>query len=200
MITNEAMRNRKGDLLEPQEDAAFLNALTFLSERQSQLNMRHASLEHAEKVYKLSTNPVVLSNSTNSSMFAYESHLVWYNVKLSDPSHIFLLFFKETKLLGQVRFNKSSESVYEVSISIDPAHQRIGYGRDFLGASLTFLIAAFKPSCVVAEIKINNVASIKLFKSIGFCCSEAIIVKGSDRFHKWFRNEKETGFIHTISN
>ena len=70
--------------------------------------------------------------------------------------------------IGIVRFDRSENDSYEVSINVAPELRGQGMGRLLLQVAVNRLRERWPLAPVVAVVRSNNVASLKLFSACGF--------------------------------
>lgn len=140
-------------------DVALINSIQI--EEASELNAR--------EIYQLSVSPEIRKNSKNRELFSYENHLMWYENILKDKSSL-LLIIKQNKtslFLGQVRFQLINNSIIiSISFTNDLKGKRIS--RLILKESLKLAKEKLGKHSLIAEIKKDNIPSVKLFESLGF--------------------------------
>jgi len=128
-----------------------------------------AGPEQAKIVFDLSNDPVVRANSINVNEILWSDHVGWYEKKINDKNHIFLLCFTSlNEFIGQVRFN----------LGIDKPNVSISIVEKFRGKGLSYKI--LKSACkevfsnhpdlnsLYAYIKPDNIPSINSFIKAGF--------------------------------
>lgn len=131
--------------------------------------LRKAVMSDSEKVFKLSNDLSVRSQSINKNMIEPDEHNRWFSEKISADNYIFLLAFdKEDNFIGQVRFQVENSSAV-VSISIVHEFRGKGLSKKILKAagSKVFLETPGITQ-LIAYILPGNEASIKAFKAIGY--------------------------------
>lgn len=127
----------------------------------------------------------------NSKKVKDGEHKIWFkNALNSKKIELFIGEYKEKKI-GICRFDiRPSDNTAEVSINLNPDERGNGFSKKILdGAMIKYLDD--KEVDLVARVKIENKASIRLFKSVGFCIesenNEEVVFKylnGKLRFEK----------------
>lgn len=74
------------------------------------------------------------------------------------------------KLIGDcaIKFDQNDRRIAEIGITISPFEQKKGFAKEALQGILTYLFEKKEIHRVVAIVDAENIASIKLFKSIRF--------------------------------
>ena len=131
--------------------------------------------ENTEKdcnlVFALSNDPVARENSFNTKPIDYSSHCEWFKRTLADENVLFFLVFEGEVFVGQIRFNRDSAMAEECVISLSITEQFRGrhIGLQFLELGISELQKKWQTmKAVIADVKAENKASIKLFESAGF--------------------------------
>ena len=100
-------------------------------------------------------------------------HKIWYLNSLRSKLTVILIcktLEKHQSKIGVVRFNLlKQKQIAEVSINISPKMRRKGLGSICLKKSIKFFKKKFADyKYLIADIKIINIPSIKIFKNSGF--------------------------------
>ena len=141
-----------------------LKAETVISELYK-IGLRQVELSDAEFLFRLRNDPSVVSMFMSTEAFSFESHLSWVNEAIKVPSSFFIME-SFSQPIGQVRINSENY----LSVSIIPEAR----GRGFAALGLILAIDSnYKQSeqnskTYNAQIKAENVSSIRTFESAGF--------------------------------
>lgn len=125
-------------------------------------------------IFSLSNDPLVRANSFNQNKIDYVEHCKWFEKAVADKNTLFFLVFAEKNekdFVGQIRFNRESESSSECVISLSITKQFRGkhIAHDFIKLGIEELKKNWhNVESVVAEVKDENIASNKLFIKEGF--------------------------------
>lgn len=101
------------------------------------------------------------------SYVEWETHLAWFNKKLSDPSSKMIIIEVDKEKVGIVRYDRDN-SKFLVSINTNPNHRGKGYSSQMLLESEYFLCKEKKPVHLNAEILNENLLSKKTFLKAGY--------------------------------
>ncbi len=138
-------------------------------ENSMSIKLRKACAEDKLAVFELSNQDYVRKYSINKNKILWEDHEKWFaNILLSKNNVFFVAVDNFDNFLGQVRFN-ISESECVVSISLSSSIKGRGYSKLILSESIKQLFEDDSNiNEVVAYINEKNIASFKLFTSLGF--------------------------------
>jgi len=140
------------------------------------LKMRMATAADVDLYFNWANDKVVRENSFNSSEINYEQHVKWFTNKLSSKDCFFYLFLNEQNVpVGQVRIDKTNEEVV-IGISIDEKQRGKGFGVQMLNKATTEYLNQFPEAKIIAYVKEENIASLKLFTSANFIKIEDVKV------------------------
>jgi RimJ/RimL family protein N-acetyltransferase len=126
-----------------------------------------ASPQHQQITFDWQKNPITRKYSRNKNIPDRKSHAVWFRNCLCDPGCIFNIIMKGERVVGVLRFDRILTEVesFEVSISVDPQLHRRGIAARSLEIGTQF----FKSARLWAWVDSKNLASLRLFKGMGYC-------------------------------
>ncbi len=151
--------------------------------------LRSAADVDSQKVFDLSNDPVVRSQSINSNTIDPDDHKKWFAEKIKKEDYIFLLAFdRKNNFIGQVRFDINKDDAV-VSISIVNKFRGKGFSKNILKEACTKIFSEKDISTITAYILPDNIASINGFKSAGFILSDESIIN-EKQFLKFILNKK----------
>lgn len=150
-----------------------------------QMKIRLAEPKDCEDLFNWFNDEQSRQSRINQNTVSYESHCEWFNNSLKNPSrYIYIGEDNAGNKIGVVRLDKVYFGVMEIDINLNPKERGHGYGRQLIKS----VCALFPVSFFVAQIKKDNIASLKTFKGAGFfritnyyINQERILVLG--RFH-----------------
>lgn len=138
-------------------------------------NIVSANLSHSRDIWKWRNDPITRSVSKNTNEVSWEDHDSWFRKSLTNPYRYLYIGVSATpedeEPIGIVRFDISSSSpeYSEVSINIAPQARGKRFGCLLLKEGTENFAREIKRSTrIFAEVKINNLASIRLFTSSGY--------------------------------
>lgn len=137
------------------------------------IEIRKASLDDAQRVFRLANDPLVRAVSFRKEPISWDEHWAWYQRAIVDPGLVFLLGFDTEAgpvgedLVGQVRLKETADKSLLLSISLSAAHRARGVGRHLLAGSCAEARKILGPRTVIAEVKLDNEASKRFFSKLG---------------------------------
>ncbi|MDQ3577042.1 MAG: GNAT family N-acetyltransferase [Actinomycetota bacterium] len=108
-------------------------------------------------------DPLTRANSVNQDAVAEADHQRWLAGVLTDPDRS-LWIVEEDQPLGVVRFDRTEGDEFEVSVTVAPAARGRGLARSILLTAQ----AQVRPARIVARIREDNHASLRLFEGAGY--------------------------------
>lgn len=156
--------------------------------QQKEIHLRPAEQFDKEDLFRWRNDPGTVRISPSGPV-STEEHLAWFKKKLKDPSTTLLIVLNEHyKPVGMIRFDQSSDNsdgqkeMAEISLNLDPAYRRQGYGKMALQAALQQYLSRFPQTGITARIMPANEISQGLFSSLGFVPTEKILADGTALF------------------
>lgn len=130
------------------------------------MRVRFARAEDARKLFEWCNDHDAREASRDPSPVSWEDHIEWIerNVEPGSEDQIVLIAEDDKGLVGVIRFShRDTEDNSEVGINIAPERRGDGIGGRFLSAA-----CARRRGVLVAEIRIGNIASRRIFEKCGF--------------------------------
>lgn len=127
------------------------------------LHLREADLNDAKILFNWANEITVRNNSINQEPIIWQNHIRWFNLKLDNPETIILILESETKALGQIRIDLNNK-FWVIGFSIANQFRGNGLGKEIV----RMLLNKFESYKFRANVKKRNMASVKIFKSLGF--------------------------------
>jgi len=133
------------------------------------LQLREVKQEDCELLWKWANDPIVRGASFSSQEITWEDHIKWFNNKINSSScKHFIAVNKLNQPIGQIRFEINQQLIAIVSLSLDSQYRGRNYSKLMLQMAMDKLLQNNQINYIQALIKPNNVASIRLFQSVGF--------------------------------
>lgn len=134
------------------------------------LTFRTATQQDLELFFSWANDPVTRQNSYNKEPVDYDTHIKWFQKKISSPDTIMYIFQNEAnEPVGQIRFDRIAwTNDFLVSISIDSNHRGKGYAPKMLTQSAVSLLAENPGAHIIAHVFVSNEASYKSFIKAGY--------------------------------
>jgi len=138
------------------------------SQKTDQIYLRFAEHKDIDDLYKWRNDEETRNYSFNVKPITFEEHKDWFLKSLLNPKrNIFIIFDKNFRKLGQIRFDKEKDQA-EVDIIINPEYRGKGIGALALRKSSQLYLNNFKVEQLIAKVKNENIASLKAFKKANF--------------------------------
>ena len=134
------------------------------------LTLRQAVESDSESLLEWRNDATTKAFSLTGNKVTHKQHEAWFNKTLQDKNCLLIIGEVLGDPIGMVRINILNDSgLGQVSINLNPDFRGRGLSRQLLGSSLLFGAQVFdNVSKYCAEIHIENVASQKIFVSVGF--------------------------------
>lgn len=132
------------------------------------VELRHASRTDESALLELANDPVIRRASFSDAVITAEEHRRWLAERLRDPHTVLFAATRGHDLVGQVRFQVEDDRAV-VSISLAERYRGLGFA-ELLLARATDRMRSAHPDVrtVIAQAKLGNAASIRLFESAGY--------------------------------
>ena len=147
------------------------------------MNFRLATETDAKLLFDWANDFDVRNNAINSQLITWEEHLKWFKKRLNSSISKIFIFQTDQQPIGQVRF-EYEKNAWLIDYSVDKLHRGKGIGKLMLKEILDY----FKTNeSIVAYVKIDNIASAKIFDSLGFKKNEIVKINKINYqiFEKW---------------
>jgi RimJ/RimL family protein N-acetyltransferase len=131
------------------------------------MKIRRATLDDARDILTWRNDAAAVAASKSQKAIDEAEHMRWFQGAVQSPDHLILIAEADGRKLGMVRFDRRPDH-WLASINMSPEVRGKGYGRAALSAAIDILYAEAGPDRIVAEIKSDNVRSLRLFMSLGF--------------------------------
>jgi L-amino acid N-acyltransferase YncA len=131
------------------------------------MKVRPARLDDALTVLAWRNDPVTRAMSRDQEETPVDGHLAWFGGAIADPDRLVLIGDSEGRAAGMVRFDRA-DGEWEVSINVAPEARGQGAGRALLAEALATFDGAHPGAAVLAWVKPENLASVRLFEAVGF--------------------------------
>ncbi len=130
-----------------------------------------ANQKHCKKIWEWRNDEITRSMSINSAYISWIDHKNWYKKIINDTTTYLFVGYLDNELIGVSRFDRFENSTnnYRISININPNKRGYGIGKMFLAETIeNFWEEVPDVDSLIAEIKKENIASIKTFKINNF--------------------------------
>lgn len=132
------------------------------------LEVRNALYADAAELFRWRNHPEVRRDFFNARAVGWEEHEKWFKEKISDPgSSVYMAGFWGERI-GTVRFEPKDGAI-KVSVMLSPLFIGKGLGAEVIRLCTERFIEEKRPDRpIVAEIKKENIRSIKAFERAGY--------------------------------
>ena len=145
--------------------------------------LRKANIKDKEDVWSWYSDPQSRKMSIYENTVDFESHCIWFQSSLDDPTKSMYIGCKDERKIGLSRFDFIKDENYTfVSITLDRNYRGKNLSKEFLQISIDKFLEK-NNSILKAKIKYDNIPSINCFKSCNFQLSES-----NDKFQIYTKN------------
>jgi UDP-2,4-diacetamido-2,4,6-trideoxy-beta-L-altropyranose hydrolase len=106
--------------------------------------------------------------SRATDVVAWPCHDAWYREKLKDRGSQILVALDAGIRIGVIRFDRIDKDRFRANIVVAPAARGRGLGHVILRLGCDRLIEEYADATIVAEVRIENIASQRIFEANGF--------------------------------
>ena len=93
--------------------------------------LRKANIDDANIILEWRNDPLTRENSFSKEPIDPETHIKWFNSKLSDENCFMFILVDGTERVGQLRIDKVND-IGEISYMIAPNKRKMGYGKQII--------------------------------------------------------------------
>lgn len=129
---------------------------------------RPVSPEDSRQIWEIRNQPAVRQKSNNSDKIPWDSHKLWFKKKYfnGEENYCLVLANNQNSTIGYCRLDHDKENDnYIISIALNLAYLGQGLGHKLLSETLKKFN---RKKDILAEIKKENIPSIKLFEKNNF--------------------------------
>ena len=128
------------------------------------IRQRPATIEDARLLFSwVNAVDSLLQKKLTIAPVAWDDHQAWVENKISDPECLLEVIEREGLPIGQVRL-EPKECGHHVDVYVQPSER----GEGIAETALRDAIGRLNSRPVIAEVKLENKASIHLFLTLGF--------------------------------
>lgn len=132
------------------------------------IEIRRAVDGDVNVTFEWASNKIVRKYAIQKGEILYEPHKRWFLNKISAKDCIYFIAELNKTPIGSIRFdiNKNNEAL--LSFLLDPKYHGKGLGKKILENGCNELIKHIEVSKITGVVHIDNISSLKTFKSLGF--------------------------------
>ena len=124
-------------------------------------------MDDALDVLAWRNDPITVAMSKTPGLVDQQSHMAWFAKAVLDQYRLILIALQAEEKLGMVRFDRTGDA-WLVSINLAPAVRGKGLSTEILEQAIALFGGTHGTHRLLAAIKEDNVASLKLFERCGF--------------------------------
>ncbi len=132
------------------------------------LTLRRATIDDMKMIFDWRNLPELFVWGKTRKPVEWEEHVNWFKSVITSPQHFLLIVAAGDKPIGQVRFDRKSNHVSEVSIYLLPHYTGRGLGVKALRLACDEAFARMSLKEILALIREDNHYSISAFTKAGF--------------------------------
>lgn len=132
------------------------------------LILRKAAADDSRDLWLWRNDEQTRRYSRTTDVVAWPRHDAWYREKLKDCGSQILVALDGGVRIGMIRFDQIDKDRFRANIAIAPAVRGRGLGRAILRLGCDWHIQEYWDATIVAEVRIENIASQRIFEANGF--------------------------------
>lgn len=146
------------------------------------LILKQAKLEDSDLLYKWQSAPGTRKYALNPAVPSYEEHQEWYSNSLIRDGRVIYFAFNGEEQVAYIRLDFIDNKNAIISIVVKPELKSKGLGTEVLKQCVDI----YKDINIYAQIKEENIASVKAFTKAGFkkVSKEKYMVASKKRFNE----------------
>jgi RimJ/RimL family protein N-acetyltransferase len=122
-------------------------------------------------LFQWANDVTVRNNAVNTSPILWETHEKWFKQRINSADVKFFILEINGTPAGQVRYELNN-NFWVIDYSIEINFRGLGYGKFLIKNTLELL----KSFPIMALVKADNLASIKIFEALNFRQTEVKII------------------------
>ncbi len=126
--------------------------------------LRPATTADAELLYGWMMDPSVRQHSLNPDPFSYDHHVKWLQNRLSSSDCRLFIAEWKTDPCGMIRFDRVSTTDWKLNYLLSKDFRGLGLSHGLIAGGMR----AMRGISLLAQVKSNNSASLKVFRSAGW--------------------------------
>lgn len=127
------------------------------------LYFREATIADAHQYFDWANDINVRENSFSTKTIIWEDHIIWFKGKLQNINTQLYIFENDNIAVGQVRLDLI-DGFWYIDYSVDRRYRGKGIGNFMINE----ILIKFPPNSIKAQVKKDNIASLKIFERAGF--------------------------------
>ena len=137
--------------------------------RSEELRFRKADIMDLMRVYTWRNQQEIVKQSRTGQKVSLKEHKEWFKKAINSDQVVMMIIENEWTAIGQLRFDNIKAKIWEMSIYLEESEVGRGRGEYLIKAGCRELIKEdAMVTKIVAQIRFENIRSIKAFKKAGF--------------------------------
>jgi RimJ/RimL family protein N-acetyltransferase len=132
------------------------------------LTLRSAKPEDEDHVLRWRNEPSTRRWSLSQDEVSAEHHHIWFTQRLEDSGCILRIIEEDSRPVGQLRLERITPDLAEVSIGLAPEARGKGLGREALRIGTSDAATLLGVKTIRALVKRGNLSSLGAFRAAGF--------------------------------
>ena len=132
------------------------------------VRLRRARAEDGPLLLAWRNDPATRAASLSQHEISPDEHRRWLHRKLGDPECFLFIVEESTQPVGQVRVDRLSSALAELSIALAPEARGRGLGRRAIELGTTEAREALGVQSVKARVRADNESSLRAFRATGY--------------------------------
>lgn len=142
-----------------------ISLFTVLDTKGNELYLKRVSWQDCERLFEWQQASSTRKYALTPTIPSWKEHCAWFKHKVAEPNSFLFMLRRHQTDVGMVRLDPLEEfNTYQVSILTGPDFYRQGVAT----SALRLIRHAFKSITIMATILPANLASLSLFKSMGY--------------------------------
>lgn len=146
---------------------SFIDAIIH-SKINNSIVLRKATLEDIHSTFDWASNKKVRRYAIQKDDIHFENHKEWFSKKIKSSDCVYFIAELNKMPIGSVRFDIDENKVAVLSFLVEPKFHGKGYGKELLIKGCEHILKSELLTRIVAVVSVHNIASLKIFKSLGF--------------------------------
>ncbi len=133
------------------------------------INIRKTDISDVKDLFEWRNDNLSRKMLLNSDIIEWKDHLNWHNKVLKNDNVLVLICINEyQQKIGVVHFKIDAE-IIKIAINLSAKYRGKGFSKNCIIHAINFFKNEFPDNRkICAQIKKNNIISLKLFKNCGF--------------------------------
>jgi len=156
-------------LTESEQDYVIEKINEFFQGDETQILFRNARIEDCLDLFGWRNDIITRQNSFNTELISFETHKHWFENCLKDSTRDLFILFDKDKGIGTIRFDyKEDKNCAEINITIAPEARNKRYSSKAIRTLSLYYLDNYNLNYIFAEIKPQNIISMKSFIKAGY--------------------------------